>query len=82
MKQYVIKDEPQDIVAPKNLEEVIERVVDLETRRAVARKLYRKSDFKLAELDERLHRVENLIQTLKEIFYDGSKSNNEKETDI
>tara|TARA_R100000742_G_C4251966_1_gene70200 strand:+ start:441 stop:689 length:249 start_codon:yes stop_codon:yes gene_type:complete len=82
MKEYKLNRHIPDIVPPKNLEEVIERVVTIEERRRLARDLFRRTDFRIAELEERLKRAEELINELKEIHDGRGKEGNEKEVDV
>ena len=75
MKEYKLKKHIPDIVPPKNLEEVIERIVVIEEKKntsgSIARRKESQLNLWLSEFDERLKRVEAFIEKLKEIQQDG-----------
>ena len=77
MKEYKIKKHIPDIMPPKNLEEVIERIVVIEEKKntsgSIARKKESQLNLWLAEFDERLNRAEVFIEKLKEIQDGGEK---------
>jgi hypothetical protein len=75
MKEYKLKKHIPDIVPPKNLEEVIERIVVIEEKKntsgSIARRKESQLNLWLSEFDERLKRAEAFIEKLKEIQQDG-----------
>ena len=86
MKEYKINKHTQDVVPPKNLEEVIDRIVTIEEKKNTSGSIARRNESQLnlwlAEFDERLKRAEVFIERLKEIQNDRGKEGNSKETDI
>ena len=61
MKEYKLTKKAQDIVPAKNLEEVINKILFIETRREKARELYKKADFRVQLLEAKISRLEQII---------------------
>tara|TARA_R110001583_G_scaffold43965_1_gene139677 strand:+ start:4498 stop:4749 length:252 start_codon:yes stop_codon:yes gene_type:complete len=82
MKEYKLNKKAQDIVPAKNLEEVINKILIIETRREKARELYKKADFRVQLLEAKISRLEQIIldkfgidlSSLNETQYKGDKN--------
>mgnify|MGYP003134278481 FL=1 len=82
MKEYKLTKKAQDIVPAKNLEEVINKILIIETRREKARELYKKADFRVQLLEAKISRLEQIIldkfgidlSSLNETQYKGDKN--------
>ena len=66
-KKYIIKKEKKKIERAENFDELADTVFTNEERRELAKELYRKDNFKLAELEEGLSWEKEQIYLLKEI---------------
>ena len=79
MKEYKIKSHTPDIVPPKNMEEVKDRIVNMEMKRnksgEIAKKERRKLDLRLAEFEERLSMLEIKINQIKEGVENANRRN-------
>jgi ABC-type uncharacterized transport system ATPase subunit len=82
MKEYKLNKKAQDIVPAKNLEEVINKILIIETRREKWRELYKKEDFRVQLLEAKISRLEQIIldkfgidlSSLNETQYKGDKN--------
>ena len=66
-KKYAIKKVKKKIERATNFDELADKVLTIEKRRELAKELYRKDNFKLAELEEGLIWAKQQIHLLREI---------------
>ncbi len=66
-KKYAIKKVKKKIERATNFDELADKVLTIEERRELAKELYRKDNFKLAELEEGLIWAKQQIHLLREI---------------
>jgi|TARA_R110000744_G_scaffold121784_1_gene226590 hypothetical protein len=73
-KKYVIKKKKKKIKRAENLDELADKVLNMEERREKAKELYRDNDFKMAELQEFKNWAIKQINLLMEVTNAGKEN--------